>query len=492
MNVVEFISPKKSMLIAPAGHGKTHAISECLKHTTGKQLILTHTHAGIASIKEKLRKAKIATSNFQVETITGFAQKYVLAFYRGSDIPAQENSKEYYSFIIKKATVILKSKPVSNIIRITYSGIFVDEYQDCTLEAHNLVLALADILPTRILGDYLQGIFGFDKAEMVDLNNTDHMGDFLTNPQVLETPWRWKIGQNEPLGTTLKEIRQLLEKRETINLTLFKTTIEIHKVKEIDLYDPRSSYCQTIRSLLGSKSLLIIHPDSKNLESRKKVVAIFNNAFKLLESIDNKDFYSLAKQFDKTDTTPETVLRNVSLELFNSTGVNNWFNDKGLVKKRQEKDKARLLPLQQCITDIAATHSLKSYSNALSLIKELPEIKCYRRELHLSLSKALESAHDNQISANEAMINHRNIIRRVGRKVYGKCIGTTLLTKGLEFDTVVILNAHKFDCPKHLYVALTRASKRLVIFTQQEVLNPYLPIPQPSPQSSPKPRPLLK
>ncbi|MFV1977526.1 MAG: hypothetical protein ACC651_17435 [Candidatus Scalindua sp.] len=44
----------------------------------------------------------------------------------------------------------------------------------------------------------------------------------------------------------------------------------------------------------------------------------------------------------------------------------------------------------------------------------------------------------------------------MGRKIKGKCIGTTLLTKGLEFDTVAILNARKFDCPKNLYVALTR------------------------------------
>ena len=71
------------------------------------------------------------------------------------------------------------------------------------------------------------------------------------------------------------------------------------------------------------------------------------------------------------------------------------------------------------------------------------------------------------------MNNKRNMTRRIGRKISGRCIGTTLLTKGLEFDTVAILNAHKFDCPKHLYVAMTRASKRLIIFTDKPNLNPY-------------------
>lgn len=68
------------------------------------------------------------------------------------------------------------------------------------------------------------------------------------------------------------------------------------------------------------------------------------------------------------------------------------------------------------------------------------------------------------------MISHKNIVRRVGRKINGKCIGTTLLTKGLEFDTVAIMDADKFESAKHLYVALTRASKKLIIFTQSDVL----------------------
>jgi len=71
------------------------------------------------------------------------------------------------------------------------------------------------------------------------------------------------------------------------------------------------------------------------------------------------------------------------------------------------------------------------------------------------------------------MKNIRNVKRRMGRKIKGKCIGTTLLTKGLEFDTVAILNAHEFDCPKNLYVALTRSSKRLIVFTNNKVLSPY-------------------
>lgn len=67
----------------------------------------------------------------------------------------------------------------------------------------------------------------------------------------------------------------------------------------------------------------------------------------------------------------------------------------------------------------------------------------------------------------------RNVLRRKGRKVMQKNIGTTLLTKGLEFDNVVILNAQKFDDPRHFYVALTRCSEKLVVISITAVLHPY-------------------
>ena len=50
-----FLSKKKSLLEAPAGYGKTTSIVKCLEFCEGKQLILTHTHAGVASLKKKMK-----------------------------------------------------------------------------------------------------------------------------------------------------------------------------------------------------------------------------------------------------------------------------------------------------------------------------------------------------------------------------------------------------------------------------------------------------
>ena len=59
-------------------------------------------------------------------------------------------------------------------IKSTYSGLFVDEYQDCTKKQHEIIKILAELIPTRILGDFLQGIFEFNEPT-VDLTSAFEM-----------------------------------------------------------------------------------------------------------------------------------------------------------------------------------------------------------------------------------------------------------------------------------------------------------------------------
>lgn len=215
MDYQAFVNGDKTLLIAPAGYGKTHSIVKCLEYTTGRQLILTHTHAGIASIKEKIKELRIASNKYSVETISSFAQKYVNAFYTSTDTPDQENSKEYHPFIIDKATIIFEAKIVKSVIKATYTGLFVDEYQDCTKSQHEMVLALSKSLKTHILGDHLQGIFDFH-GDLVDFK-TDLL-DFDEMPK-LSTPHRWyQEGNNSALGDKLKEFRDILDQGDVIDI----------------------------------------------------------------------------------------------------------------------------------------------------------------------------------------------------------------------------------------------------------------------------------
>ncbi len=471
----EFVSKEKSMLIAPAGFGKTYTISECLLYLEGKgkQLILTHTHAGVASLKNKFKQRNIPPSNYNIETITSFAQKYVLSFYVGTDIPPQDNSKEYYPFIISKAIEIFKIQMISNVVSRSYCGLFVDEYQDCTTQQHKLISTLSVLFPTRILGDYLQGIFGFNGESLVDMQDENDMLEFTNNKYSLNQPQRWLRGNNSNLGLDLKKIRESLIKNEEINLSLFPS-IEIFIFDEKDLYLPYKEYYKEITKLLKEENILILHPDSTRIHPRLAFVKKFNNRLTLIESIDDKDFYKIAKLADEI-TTENVVSKLIELcyKLFNKTGLNDWFNAKGLIKKKDEEKRISVGHLESIINDLKKEISYCKISIFLTKINDLQGVKCYRKELFRSFTRSLRDSYQNKITVSVAMVNDRNLTRRSGRRVMGKCIGTTLLTKGLEFDTVAIINAHKFNCPKHLYVALTRASKRLIVFTNKECLFPY-------------------
>jgi len=462
-----FISKRESLLIAPAGCGKTYTIAECLRYTEGLHLILTHTHAGVASLKEKIKGKGIATNKYRIETIDSYAQKYVNAFYCKNDIPEQGNNEDYFPFIIEKAGKLVKIRPISDIIKLTYAGLFVDEYQDCTKTQHKFIMALSEILPTHVLGDPLQGIFGF-REQLVDFDKD--LKDF--EQFKLEEPWRWKR-TNLELGKCLMEIRKKLQKKEGINLNTFNHAIEFVNINGEDLFG-RTIYNKKIWKLCDENNLLIIHPESENINVRKKIIKAFNNRLHLVEAIDGKDFYKFSKNFD--NSIPDSIYRTIHdfiCKIFNKSEIKKWFNKSALINKRNEEDRKIIEPIRKNLEKLQNNGLFILCANILKQIENLPKIMCYRKELFYDICKALEEAGYNGISVYEAMKKIKNRKRRMGRGIKGKCIGTTLLIKGLEFDTVAVLDAHKFKDPKNLYVALTRSSRKLIVFSNNAVLSPF-------------------
>ena len=75
-----FARQERAVVVAAAGCGKTHLIAETIKYTEGRQLVLTHTHAGVHSIRSKLNKLGIQSRKYRVETIAGFALRYAKSY----------------------------------------------------------------------------------------------------------------------------------------------------------------------------------------------------------------------------------------------------------------------------------------------------------------------------------------------------------------------------------------------------------------------------
>jgi DNA helicase-2/ATP-dependent DNA helicase PcrA len=81
-----------------------------------------------------------------------------------------------------------------------------------------MIMVLANVLPTHILGDPFQEIFDFNGASA---SMEADLTDFVQFPD-LETPYRWYNSGNEGLGDFLKEIRASLLNKQPIKLATNK------------------------------------------------------------------------------------------------------------------------------------------------------------------------------------------------------------------------------------------------------------------------------
>lgn len=495
-DMLQFVSERRALLIAPAGYGKTYTIAACLASTKGHQLILTHTHAGIGSIREKLRSASIPKASYSLETISGFVQKLVHAYYTGNELPDQQNGALYYAFLNSQLKKLLRSQIVREIIRSSYEGLFVDEYQDCTVAQHELVLQMAELFPVRVLGDPLQGIFDFNGEAISMVKALVGFNRFAD----LDTPHRWYQCGSPALGDYLRDFREILLERKPIKLEnkrdigLYYFPVPTGGVLRAEM-DYLNQLARIVNNSKGNpdlNSLLFIVPEytdpddpantvnKGDIGHRSKIKARidFGNKLTLLEAIDDKLFYLITRQAD-IFIQPNRIrkklprLRDDLLEkLFNKSTFDQWFKGEKWISKRKADEAETSVLFQNKIEDFFADpHPLRLY-DLIHFIKRHLQIKVKRAEVFSSFCAALKCAAEDQVSVFDAMVQHRNKIRRVGRKVEGKCIGTTLLTKGLEFDSVVIVDAHLFTCPKHLYVAFTRCRKNLFIFSALDTLRP--------------------
>jgi DNA helicase-2/ATP-dependent DNA helicase PcrA len=229
----------------------------------------------------------------------------------------------------------------------------------------------------------------------------------------------------------------------------------------------------------NTKGILVSQGDIGHRSTIKSRID-FTGALTLLEAIDDKMFYSLARNADQLIAGMPRIHKKIKRlktdileKFFAASTLEHWVKETAWVKKTKEPDKIASDKVRTLFESFFEAPGPAKLSSILLEVKKTLNVKNKREEVFRSFRSALKSAASENITVYEAMKRNRNIIRRAGRKVLGKCIGTTLLTKGLEFDTVVIIDAHKFTCPKHLYVALTRCCKNLIIFTAQDTLAPY-------------------
>ncbi len=444
----------RAVLIASAGCGKTEVIARavCL-HDGHRQLVLTHTHAGVRALRDRFRRLNVPSRHFHIDTIAGWALSYAHSYPALSGLAVTEPTEDdEWRQVYEAATQLLGQPAIRRVVKVSYDGVYVDEYQDCTLPQHNLVMRLANILPCRILGDPLQGIFDFNEP-VVDWPN-DVLPYFEQLPE-LTTPWRWQ-NVNPVLGGWLVGVRSALLTGQPIDLTGGPLTW-----LPLSLQNQRKA-CFTCAGQDGS--VVAVH---KTPQQAHHIARFLRGTFTSMDEVYCKELFTWADRLDHS-AGPQLAINLID---FASKCMTKVSSELGLIKTKLRNHTTNWERLRKhvrvarLLRQVAESGDLTTMLLAMDEIERLEGRVLHRRELWREMAKSIhERQHGKHLSILQTAWHVRSKTSIVGRRLERRTVSRTLLIKGLEFDRAIVLDADTLNA-KELYVALTRGARSLTVLS---------------------------
>lgn len=467
---LDVLSFDRGSVTAPAGCGKTQLIADTVGQHAGPKpiLILTHTNAGVAALRGRLQRAGISSSAYRIATIDGFAMRLIGKFPMRSGhnprILEINDPTNDYPAIRHAAWRLLQAGHVNDPLRATYARLLVDEYQDCNLAQHSIVAWAAQVLPTCVLGDPMQAIFGFAGNRLVD---------WATNVQTqfpvigaLQTPWRWRLAGTENLGNWLLAARAQLQAGQPVDLRTAPP--EVHWVQLIEATAvPQRLAAARTRAPDGRATVLIIG-DARNAQGRHQLTSQTPGAT-AVEAVDLGDLVRFARGFDPAGADSLAQLTAFAASLMTGVGA------AGLAARvetiRNGRARNPPTPIEEAAVAYANAPCLVGAAQLLQRFSVQPGTHIFRPEILRCCLNAMHAAASGAGTLHAAALQARERYRHLGRPLTRRAVGSTLLLKGLEADIAVILHPERMTA-QNLYVALTRGARQLVICSETHLLQP--------------------
>lgn len=463
-------------VVAPAGYGKTYLIAASTARSDQRQLILTHTYAGVNALRTKMRALGVSDRQYHIDTIASWSLRLALS-YRATSGWTDERpaDNERWSALYEAVGRLMDQEFIRRIVRASYDGLYVDEYQDCSVAQHAIVLKLARDLPCRILGDPLQGIFEFAGQDSIDWAR-DIEGHF-ERLGALEVPHRWEqVGAND-LGTWLRDSRTRLEGGQPIDLNAGRPPSVTYIQGAADPQGLAQSQGNTCRyfNCDDAHRVIAIHKGSQEYKAKCHTLSRnLGGRFSSIEEVEGKDLFSFIRKVEEAGTDSDRLKEIIEFAKKCMTAV-----DANLPAGTRRGEHVNI---QANTRNPQAARIANAYLSApsadamrsfLVALKRTDAIEIVRSDLfHRALGVLAKNALHPELSLSEAAELYQGEFRYKGRPVgRRKLIGTTLLVKGLEFDHAIVLDATSLP-RKELYVALTRGARSLTIISRNSVLNP--------------------
>lgn len=459
---VDLLAIERGTVTAPAGCGKTQLIAHALVGHRGAKpiLVLTHTNAGVAALRSRLDRAGVPTSAYRLSTIDGWAMRLISTFPNRSahdpEILRLAAPARDYPAIRDAALRLLQAGHISDVLKASYAHLIVDEYQDCSVHQHQIVCFLSLILPTCVLGDPMQAIFGFRGNALADWDR--QVCAHFPVVKELATPWRWRNAGAEALGHWLLEARRLLAAAHSVDLR----TGPLGHVTWFQAVPPndhaqRLAAARTAPPTADARVLIIA--DSRNRAAQQNFASQTPGA-STVEAVDLQDLIAFANRFDVASPDALGQLLALAQSIMTNVGVPEL--NRRLESLRRGTARNPPNNAENRALAFARMPSLAEAAALLSELRSLPNVRVHRPAILYSVLKALRDASTSSVPLAEAARRVREENRLLGRPLPKRAVGSTLLLKGLEAEVAVLLNTEGMTA-HDLYVAMTRGSMKLVV-----------------------------
>jgi len=466
-SVADVLATRKGLIVAPAGCGKTHLIMEALAERCDvPALVLTHTTAGVAALRHRLKGAGVPSSNYRLNTIAGWALNIISMFPERAEYTHNPLEVPKYTDVQRAVGSLCHSGHIDNILLASYSRLLVDEYQDCSTSQHEIVEGIARVIPTVIFGDPLQAVFDFIRNDRLPNWPTIVETSFPKLGE-LTTPWRWDNAKASDLGVWLLRVRETLLSGKSIDLRSCSNRVfwtPLTSDVRANMQAQVNAQSHISRRHPHEKLLIIGDPIHTSLRHQYA-----SRAHGVVEPVDFKDVVSAASEMANLsgDALLQHVLRFLAKVMVNVYG--------DVLLKRVPiiiSGKNRTDPTHQELVAMKL-YDGGGFSEAVKFMlsmKSDANRRIYRYSAFNVMLEAMKmAALDVEKPLDEIVALLREQRRHAGRAIPYKAVGSTLLLKGLEAEHVLILDASRMS-RENLYVALSRGAKSITIFSSDPIL----------------------